>query len=110
MTDQIQVAPPPVIAVPRAAPVVAPEVVEPAKKSQTENRKSGDQSRGEDQGRPSRQLSITRNEDLNAFVYRSIEIESGDVVWQWPSEDVLRRAESYRQRDEAGSHAVDEKA
>jgi hypothetical protein len=109
MTDQIQMPPPTVVAVPRAAPVVAPEVVEPAKKPQTENRKSGDQSRGEDQSRASRQLSITRNEDLNAFVYRSIEIESGDVMWQWPSEDVLRRAESYRLRTEAESHAVDEK-
>ena len=112
MTDAIHPVqvPPPVIAVPRAAPVVAPEVVEPVKKPQTENRKGGDQSRGEDQGKSSRQLSITRNEDLNTFVYRSIEIESGDVVWQYPSEDVVRRAESYRQRQDAENHAVDQKA
>lgn len=110
MTDQIQVTPPPVVVVPRAAPVVAPEAVEPARKSQADNKK-GEQNREESaNAKPSRHLSITRNEDLNAFVYRSIDADSGDVVWQFPSEDVLRRAERYRQNEDAEQRAVDEKA
>ena len=110
MTDQIQIAPPPVVAVPRAAPVVAPEAVEPARKAQAENKKGDENREDSASSRSSRHLSITRNEDLNAFVYRSIDADSGDVVWQWPSEGVLRRAESYRQSEAAEQHAVDEKA
>jgi uncharacterized FlaG/YvyC family protein len=58
-------------------------------------------------------MSITHDEKLKTFVYRSIEEESGDVVWQYPAEEMLRRAEFLRQleeRREERAHEVDERA
>lgn len=46
---------------------------------------------------PSTQLSITRDEAANTFVYRSIDRKSGEVVWQYPVEQVLRMAHRLRE-------------
>jgi len=94
--------------------------VEPAKKSQTDNRDSSDRRDGERQNQSAntptdRRLTISRDSNLHSFVYRSIESGSGEIVWQWPADEMLRRAKSLRaveakMRDEGGRRDVDEKA
>ena len=103
--------------VPRVAPVRPAEHVEPPKKPQTENHNSENrrQEKRESAAQAAvtdaaeRHLRITRDDAAKAFVYRSVEAETGDVVWQWPSEQILRRAQ-YRHEAEQQSHEVDEKA
>lgn len=115
MSDPIQVVPT-AMAVPRVAPVRHEPPVEPAKKPQTDNRSNNDRrdhEREADAAAAERRMSITHNETLKTFVYRSIEEESGDVVWQYPAEEMLRRAEFLRQmeeRREERAHEVDERA
>ena len=46
---------------------------------------------------PGTRLTITRDEAANAFVYRSIDRKSGEVVWQYPVEQVLRMAHRLRE-------------
>lgn len=111
MSDPIQM-PPSAVAVARVAPVRPEPAIEPVKRPQTENRNSSEQ-RDERHSAPSdSRLSIAHDEKLKSFVYRSIDEDSGEVVWQWPAEEMLRRAHHLRaleekQREEA--HAVDEK-
>ena len=110
MSDPVQF-PPTVANVAPPAPVRPQPAVEPAVKTQADNRSAtgGD-------GRPAgseRLLTITRDPNLQGFVYRSIDAESGEVVWQWPNEAALRRAEYVRaleakMREKA--RAVDETA
>lgn len=111
MSDPIQM-PTSAAAIARIAPVRPEPQVEPAKRTQTDNDTAND--RREREPTPSdRQLSITRDKAANTFVYRSIEAESGDVVWQWPAEDMLRRAQHLRALEERRReevHKVNEKA
>lgn len=102
MSDPIQVAPPSAVPVPRVTPVRQESPVEPPKKSQTDNRGSNDYRESERRAavEAERQMSITRDENLNGFVYRSIEADSGEIVWQFPAEEMLRRAEHFRQLEE----------
>ena len=116
MSDPIQAVPPSAVAVPRVTPVRPEPPVEPPKKSQAENRGSNDYRDSERKAAlaAERQMSITRDENLKAFVYRSIEAESGEVVWQFPAEEMLRRAEHLRQLEEKRledlAREVDERA
>lgn len=116
MSDPIQAVSPSAVAVPRVTPVRPEPPVEPPKKPQAENRGSQDYRESERKAaiQAERRLSITRDENLRRFVYRSIEEESGDVVWQFPAEEMLRRAEHLRQLEEKRredlSHEVDERA
>jgi hypothetical protein len=115
MSDPIQAVPPSAAAVPRVVPVRPEPPVEPPKKSQAENRGSQDYRESERRAvETERRLSITRDENLRRFIYRSIEEESGDVVWQFPAEEMLRRAEHLRQVEEKRledlRHEVDERA
>lgn len=115
MSDPIQVVPS-AAAVPRVTPVRPEPPVEPPKKAQAENRSSNDYRESERRAAlaAERHMSITRDENLKAFVYRSIDADSGDVVWQFPAEEMLRRAEHLRQledkRREETAHEVDERA
>lgn len=115
MSDAVQL-PPSMPVVPRVAPVRPAEHIDPPKKSQTENHNSSDQRRGDgqSQGGPSnaseRHLTITRDKAVQAFVYRSIEADTGEVVWQWPAEEILRRAHHMREAEEQIRHEVDQKA
>jgi uncharacterized FlaG/YvyC family protein len=59
---------------------------------------------------PSTRLTITRDEAANTFVYRSINAETGEVVWQYPVEQVLRMAHRLRELEGLDSHVVDETA
>jgi len=101
------------------APIVTPaprtERVEPAKQSQADNRNSGDQRPNDDRpptlpSAANRHLTITREPALQSFVYRSIDKDSGEVVWQWPAEQVLRRARHLRELEEKRQNELDEKA
>jgi uncharacterized FlaG/YvyC family protein len=58
---------------------------------------------------PSTRLTITRDEDANTFVYRSINAETGEVVWQYPVEQVLRMAHRLRELEGLDTHQVDQK-
>jgi flagellar protein FlaG len=58
---------------------------------------------------PTRRLSITRDEDANTFVYRSINADTGEVVWQYPAEQVLRMAQRLRELEGLDTHQVDQK-
>ena len=116
MTDQVQL-PPSTPHAPRVTPARAPDPIEPPKKSQADNRNANDHRSGGDaasQGGPTpsseRQLTITREPALQSFVYRSIDAESGDVVWQWPAEQVLRRARLLRAMEEKLQSELDETA
>ncbi len=54
-------------------------------------------------------LAITRDEAANTFVYRSIDRKSGDIVWQYPTEQVLRIAHRLRELEGLDTHKIDEK-
>jgi hypothetical protein len=115
VSDPIQAVPPSAAAVPRVVPVRPEPPVEPPKKSQPQNRDSEDYRESERKAvEAERRLSITRDENIRGFVYRSIEKDSGDIVWQFPAEEMLRRAAHLRQieerRREDLSHEVDEQA
>jgi uncharacterized FlaG/YvyC family protein len=93
--------PPSHAVVPPVVPVRAEPAIEPAKKSQADNRNSNDNREGEQQSNadnlpPQRRLTISRDTNLHSFVYRSIEAHSGEVVWQWPAEEMVRRAKQLR--------------
>ena len=115
MSDAVQM-PPSMPVVPRVAPVRAAEHVEPPKKSQTENHNSSDHR--QDKSDPARETSraadrdlyITRDEATQGFVYRSVEADTGEIVWQWPTEQILRRAQYMRDVEEQAQHELDEKA
>jgi hypothetical protein len=111
VSDPVQF-PPSVASVAPVAPARQQPAVEPAAKTQTDNQGAS----GGD-GRPAgsdRLLTITRDPNLHGFVYRSIDAASGEVVWQYPNEGAVRRAEYMRALEakmrEAAGHAVDEQA
>ena len=111
MNDTIQLVPSvPVLS--RQAPVRTDHVIEPAKKAQTENRGSNDGQHSTQQDAPAnRHLTISRHETLNTYVYRSIEEHSGDVLWQYPAENMLRMSQHWREMEakESSQHEVDQK-
>jgi len=93
MSDTIQLVPSvPVVA--RPAPVRPDQHVEPAKQTHAENRSAdnGNESQPH-QNPPNRHLTISRHDTLGTFVYRSVEEVSGKVVWQYPSESILRTSQ-----------------
>jgi len=115
MSDPIQAVPPSAVAVPRVTAVRPEPPVEPPKKPQPQNRGTEDYRESERKAvEAERRLSIARDENFRGFVYRSIEKDSGDIVWQFPAEEMLRRAEHLRQLEEKRledlRHEVDERA
>ena len=118
MSDAVKLTPalptvPPLPPVPEARPDLR---VEPAEKLRPEPR-TANNGNGRDRQAPEatqRSLSISRNEQLGAVVYRSIDDESGEVVWQYPADSALRMAEQLQelqaQRERAAERRVDEKA
>jgi len=95
MSDTIQLVPSiPVVARPVA--VRPDQHVEPAKQSHADNRPAdngNDQPQQQQQNLPSRHLTISRHDTLGTFVYRSVDEDSGKVVWQYPSESILRTSQ-----------------
>lgn len=58
---------------------------------------------------PGTRLTITKDEAANAFVYRSINRDTGEVMWQYPVEQVLRMAHRLRELEGLDQHQIDEK-
>ncbi|MEQ1755721.1 MAG: hypothetical protein ABL973_16490 [Micropepsaceae bacterium] len=111
MSDTIQLVPSvPVVA--RPAPVRADQHVEPPKQSQTDNRSATDGHENDHHAdQPARHLTISKQDELGSFVYRSIDSSNGDVVWQYPSESVLRMSQRLQELEEQNArHQVDQKA
>ena len=111
MSDAVQLVPS--VAVVARLPQARPDhLIDPAKYTQTGNRRSNNE---DDQPAPqseqqNRHLTITRHDTLHTFVYRSIDEESGDVVWQYPSENMLRMSEHWHEmKERENRHVVDEK-
>lgn len=111
MSDTIQLVPSvPVVA--RPAQVRADQQVEPPKNTQAENRSANNGNETEHQAEhPARHLTISRQDKLGAFVYRSIDSGSGDVVWQYPTESLLRMSQHLQEMEEQNArHQVDQQA
>jgi hypothetical protein len=58
---------------------------------------------------PGTYLTIAKDEVANTFVYRSIDEQTGEVVWQYPLEQMLRMAHRLRELESADEHRIDEK-
>ncbi len=116
MSDPIQVSPPSAVAVPRVVPIRPEPPVEPPRRSQADNRATDDyrESQRKASAEAERHMTISRDKNTRAFVYRSVDVESGDVIWQYPAEEMLRRSEYLRQmedrRREEIAHEIDERA
>jgi hypothetical protein len=41
-------------------------------------------------------LTVMLDAETNTFIYKSVDPDSGDVVWQWPSEQVMRVIQYFR--------------
>ncbi|NWG45327.1 MAG: flagellar protein FlaG [Alphaproteobacteria bacterium] len=52
-------------------------------------------------------LSIEADADTGVFIYRSVDTRSGEVIKQWPPEEVLKLLEFFRLRE---GDLVDERA
>ena len=112
MSDTIQLVPSvPVVA--RAVAVRPDHHVEPAQQSHAEKRTAdnGNDSPQQQQNLPNRHLTISRHDTLGTFVYRSIDEDSGKVVWQYPSESILRTSQSLQALEaQMAAHHVDKTA
>jgi hypothetical protein len=119
MSDSVKLTP----ALPVVPPLPLPQAVrpdlrvEPAAKSEAGDRPAdnGNGRNGEPPPGPaSRNLSISRQEQLGTFIYRAIDKESGDVVWQYPPETVLRSSQHLLEIQKMQQRAIggnaDEKA
>jgi len=58
-------------------------------------------------GRPNRAIRVSRDEESGRFVYRSVDIASGEVIRQFPPEEILRLVRAVR---EAAGLVLDESA
>jgi flagellar protein FlaG len=56
---------------------------------------------------PGTRLTITKDEAANTFVYRSINRDTGEVMWQYPVEQVLRMAHRLRELEGLDAHQID---
>ena len=111
MSDTIQLVPSVPVA-PRPAPVRADQHIEPAKHPQAENRTANNGSDSDPQaGQHTRHLTISRHDKFGSFIFRTIDEESGKVLWQYPAENMLRMSQRLQELEhQADAHKVDEKA
>lgn len=102
MNDALRMAPalPVMPPVPPQSPVRPDLRVEPAEKTRADsaaadngNARNGDPADGQQE----RNLTISRQEQLGTFVYRSIDAKSGDLIWQYPPENMLRAAQQLQE-------------
>lgn len=109
MSDTIQLVPSvPVVARPLA--VRPDQAVEPAKQSHADNRPAdnGNDSPQQQPNLPNRHLTISRHDTLGTFVYRSVDEDSGKVVWQYPTESILRTSQQLQALEaQKAEHHVD---
>jgi len=114
MTDAIQIASVTAAAqrpaVKRAGTQAAPAAPAPAEVKAQAHAETAKPVEPVVQVEPSTRLTITRDEAANTFVYRSLDADTGAVVWQYPVEQVLRMAHRLRELEGLDAHQVDEKA
>lgn len=107
MSDSVKLTPalpvvPPLPPQPDARPDLR---VEPAEKARAEAR-TADNGNGRNaeeqvQAKPGRSLTISRQEKLGGFIYRSIDDQSGEVIWQFPADSILRMSQALREMEKA---------
>lgn len=110
MSDTVQLVPSAPV-VPRLDVVRPERQVEPANSSGADNRAADNgNDRNSRSNEQSRSLVVSPREQ-GGFLYRSIDDESGEVVWQYPPEGRLRMNQTLREREEAEIRpTMDEKA
>jgi hypothetical protein len=64
---------------------------------------------------PATRLSVALDSETGTFIYRSVNETDGEVVWQWPSEQVMRVIQYFRRIESledriAAKPKLDEKA
>lgn len=113
MSDSIKLTPAlPVVPPLPPAPATQPDMrVEPVEKTRPENRTADNgnarnaeaqaQAQAEAQAQSTRSLTITRQEKLGGFIYRSIDDQSGEVIWQYPADSILRLSQALRDMQKA---------
>ncbi len=107
MSDSVKLTPalpvvPPLPPQPEARPDMR---VEPAEKARAEAR-TADKGNGRNTdeqapSKPTRSLTISRQEKLGGFIYRSIDDRSGEVIWQFPADSILRMSQALREMQKA---------
>jgi hypothetical protein len=60
-------------------------------------------------------LSVSLDADTGTFIYKSVNADDGEVVWQWPSEQVMRVIQYFRRIESleeklSAKRQVDQKA
>lgn len=60
-------------------------------------------------------LTVSLDSETGTFIYRSVSAHDGEVVWQWPSEQVMRVIQYFRRIESleeklAAKRSVDQKA
>jgi len=107
MSDSVKLTPAlPVVPPLPPQPAVRPDLrVEPAEKTRPETRTAdnGNRRNAEEQAQPhsTRSLTISRQDKLGGFIYRSIDAQSGEVVWQYPADSILRMSQALREMQKA---------
>ena len=107
MSDSVKLTPalpvvPPLPPQPEARPDMR---VEPAERARAEAR-TADKGNGRNTdeqvpSKPNRSLTISRQDKLGGFIYRSIDAQSGEVVWQYPADSILRMSQALREMQKA---------
>jgi uncharacterized FlaG/YvyC family protein len=118
MSDSVKLTPAlPVVPPLPPQPAVRPDVrVEPAEKTRPESRTAdnGNARPREEQERlkstTERNLTISHQEKMGGFIYRSVDVDSGEVVWQYPAESSLRMSQTLRDMERAAARHEGRKA
>lgn len=60
-------------------------------------------------------LTVSLDADTGTYIYKSVNAEDGEVVWQWPSEQVMRVIQYFRRIESldeklAPKRSLDQKA
>ena len=60
-------------------------------------------------------LTVSMDAETGTYIYKSVNSDDGEIVWQWPSEQVMRVIQYFRRIESleekmAAKRAVDQKA
>jgi hypothetical protein len=116
MSDSVKLTPAlPVVPPLPPQPALRPDLrVEPADKTRADTRTAdnGNGRNAEEQAQPqsARSLTISRQDKLGGFIYRSIDAQSGEVVWQYPADSILRMSQALREMQKAMEQAEGQNA
>lgn len=101
---------------PAPAPVqaAAPRDVKLATAAQADMRHEGEMS-GKYTTLDNTKLTVSLDAETGTYIYKSVNSDDGETVWQWPSEQVMRVIQYFRRIESleeklAAKRAVDQKA